>query len=325
MALRHFATMHCELVVWETGLGGRLDATNIVQPLCSVITHIGMDHQEWLGSSLTSIASEKAGIIKAHTPVVLGTLEPEAEAIMVHQCKVMDSPCYKATEASLPPTVKLAWRGLINGSTPASPLKSLKFLNISFLIKATDSTSHRKHSRWADSKNAYGADGRSCWMSPTTQTPFRLCRTLKHLRRKGHLHLVFGSLSDKDCRKACAIWPPSLTFGWSGHKVIVPWLRGHGGIRRSLRIKDLSLVMLLGILEQTMQALGKQKAALRSSPVLLGRCCRAFMDPEGDSGLEVALTNGVPTFKSIGKYPILFAGLSTPNSRILDCTSQGNR
>ena len=105
MALRHFSTMRCELVVWETGLGGRLDATNIVQPLCCVITHIGMDHQEWLGTSLTSIASEKAGIIKAHTPVVLGALEPEAEAIMVNQCKIMDSPCYKAAEDILSPAV----------------------------------------------------------------------------------------------------------------------------------------------------------------------------------------------------------------------------
>src|SRR5690348_15453808 len=72
MALRHFAARECDLVVWETGLGGRLDATNIVQPLISVITNIHYDHQKYLGESLASIAGEKAGIIKPGIPVVTG-------------------------------------------------------------------------------------------------------------------------------------------------------------------------------------------------------------------------------------------------------------
>lgn len=70
MALRYFAEQGCELVVWETGLGGRLDATNIVTPLASVITTIDFDHQQWLGDSLEQISTEKAGIIKAGVPVV---------------------------------------------------------------------------------------------------------------------------------------------------------------------------------------------------------------------------------------------------------------
>src|SRR5262245_9287324 len=61
MALVYFAQQKCDLVIWETGLGGRLDATNIVTPLASVITNIGFDHQQWLGDSLEEIASEKAG------------------------------------------------------------------------------------------------------------------------------------------------------------------------------------------------------------------------------------------------------------------------
>src|SRR5690242_3150905 len=59
MALRYFASQHCDLVIWETGLGGRLDATNIVHPLASVITNIQYDHQKYLGESLASIAGEK--------------------------------------------------------------------------------------------------------------------------------------------------------------------------------------------------------------------------------------------------------------------------
>jgi len=70
IAFTYFIQNHLDFVVLETGLGGRLDATNVVTPLCSIITHIGYDHTETLGSSLASIAGEKAGIIKPNVPVV---------------------------------------------------------------------------------------------------------------------------------------------------------------------------------------------------------------------------------------------------------------
>lgn len=70
MALLHFAEQQCDLVIWETGLGGRLDATNIVTPLASVITNIGIEHSEWLGDTIDKIAAEKAGIIKPGVPIV---------------------------------------------------------------------------------------------------------------------------------------------------------------------------------------------------------------------------------------------------------------
>ena len=70
MALRWFAEQRCDLVIWETGLGGRLDSTNIVKPLASVITNIDFDHQQWLGDTLEKIAAEKAGIIKPAVPVI---------------------------------------------------------------------------------------------------------------------------------------------------------------------------------------------------------------------------------------------------------------
>ncbi len=68
IALRYFAAKQCDLVIWETGLGGRLDATNIVIPLASVITNVQMDHQQWLGNTIVDIAREKAGIIKTGVP-----------------------------------------------------------------------------------------------------------------------------------------------------------------------------------------------------------------------------------------------------------------
>lgn len=72
MALQYFAERRCDLVLWETGLGGRLDATNIVTPLASIITNIDFDHQQWLGDTLDKISAEKAGIIKPGVPVITG-------------------------------------------------------------------------------------------------------------------------------------------------------------------------------------------------------------------------------------------------------------
>jgi len=92
MALRHFAEQKCDLVIWETGLGGRLDATNIVTPIASVITNIQFDHQKWLGSTLANIATEKAGIIKDRVPVITATDEPEALGVIQDTAKQKGAP-----------------------------------------------------------------------------------------------------------------------------------------------------------------------------------------------------------------------------------------
>jgi dihydrofolate synthase/folylpolyglutamate synthase len=81
LALLYFREQKCELVIWETGMGGRLDATNIVTPLASVITNIQLDHQQWLGATLPQIAREKAGIIKPGIPVVTAATGDALEVI----------------------------------------------------------------------------------------------------------------------------------------------------------------------------------------------------------------------------------------------------
>jgi dihydrofolate synthase / folylpolyglutamate synthase len=95
MALKFFAEQNCDLVIWETGLGGRLDATNIVTPLASVITNIAFDHQQWLGDTLGKIAFEKAGIIKPVIPVVTATDEPEALAVIEKTAQEKNAPLVK--------------------------------------------------------------------------------------------------------------------------------------------------------------------------------------------------------------------------------------
>ncbi len=77
MALQHFQEQKVEVVVWETGLGGRLDATNVVTPLASVITNIAFDHTQYLGETLSQIATEKCGIIKRGVPVVTASVVEE--------------------------------------------------------------------------------------------------------------------------------------------------------------------------------------------------------------------------------------------------------
>jgi dihydrofolate synthase/folylpolyglutamate synthase len=92
MALKFFAEQKCDLVIWETGLGGRLDATNIVTPLASVITNIQFDHQQWLGDTLAKIAAEKAGVIKPGVPVITAADEPEALAVIEKMARAKNAP-----------------------------------------------------------------------------------------------------------------------------------------------------------------------------------------------------------------------------------------
>jgi dihydrofolate synthase/folylpolyglutamate synthase len=125
MALKFFAEQKCDLVIWETGLGGRLDATNIITPLASVITNIAFDHQQWLGDTLEKIAAEKAGIIKPGIPVVTAADEPSALAVIERIAREKSAPLTKINSregrrAAIPnPNPKEL------GSPEASPIEHL--------------------------------------------------------------------------------------------------------------------------------------------------------------------------------------------------------
>jgi len=92
VAFAHFAQARVEIAVLEVGLGGRLDATNILQPAVSVITRVDFDHESFLGHSLAEIAAEKAGIIKAGVPLVLAEQRPEAREVILKRAVEMDAP-----------------------------------------------------------------------------------------------------------------------------------------------------------------------------------------------------------------------------------------
>ena len=87
LAFWYFAEQKVDIAVIEVGLGGRLDSTNILTPLLSVITNIGIDHTEFLGNTLAEIAAEKAGIIKQHTPCVIGETHPETQPVFLNRAR----------------------------------------------------------------------------------------------------------------------------------------------------------------------------------------------------------------------------------------------
>ena len=122
LAFLWFAESDLDLAILETGLGGRLDATNVVVPLVSVITNVSMDHEAYLGNDLESIAFEKAGIIKTGVPVVSGTEEERTTGVIREKCREMGAELYQYGEAFAAESEGAgvwSWRGL------AGPLAGL--------------------------------------------------------------------------------------------------------------------------------------------------------------------------------------------------------
>jgi dihydrofolate synthase/folylpolyglutamate synthase len=98
MAFEYFALHEVDIAVIETGLGGRLDSTNIINPILSIITNIGYDHMNLLGNTLEAISFEKAGIIKTNTPVVIGEFLQETKAVFENKANEMNAPIFYASE-----------------------------------------------------------------------------------------------------------------------------------------------------------------------------------------------------------------------------------
>ncbi|WP_337376850.1 folylpolyglutamate synthase/dihydrofolate synthase family protein [Prevotellamassilia timonensis] len=92
LAFKYFAEQHVDVAVIEVGLGGRLDCTNIISPMLSVITNISFDHTQFLGNTLAQIASEKAGIIKHKVPVIIGECNAETRPVFEHKAHEVEAP-----------------------------------------------------------------------------------------------------------------------------------------------------------------------------------------------------------------------------------------
>lgn len=159
MAFLRFASDEVDIACIETGLGGRLDATNVVDPELSIITTISLDHTEMLGDTLAAIAGEKAGIIKAGKPVLMGKLPPEADAVIRSVATERGCKLYALTdrfpdESSLPHT-NLA--GGFQRWNAALAVYATEILAERFPLRSTQAL---QHVEWAGRWQTLELDGR---------------------------------------------------------------------------------------------------------------------------------------------------------------------
>jgi len=215
LALAYFAEHTCDLVIWETGLGGRLDATNIVQPLVSVITNIQFDHQSWLGQSRAAIASEKAGIIKPGVPVITGETDPEPLAVISETARANQAPLFLVTpdDAHRPPLDSLELPLLGEHQKLNAALAVAVARRLNDVIPVSPETLARGLSsvQWSGRLQIVQTQPGRTLILDGAHNPAgaeTLRREVKKLFPASLPTLVLGVLSDKDWASICRILAP---------------------------------------------------------------------------------------------------------------------
>lgn len=219
MALRHFAAHDCELVIWETGMGGRLDATNIVRPMASVITNIQHDHEKWLGETLEMIAAEKAGIIKPGVPVLTATEAAGALRVIESTARKLEAPLTVVTPRAAPDqyavldTVKLPLLGEHQRTNAALAVATVQALQRDLRVddKAVRQGLARVH--WPGRFQVVERPNDQRVVLDGAHNPAGaevLAAALAQHFGRGFV-LVLGILKDKDWRRMCEILAPLAT------------------------------------------------------------------------------------------------------------------
>ena len=215
LAFKYFAEEKIDIAVIEVGLGGRLDCTNIITPILSVITNISFDHTQFLGNTLAQIASEKAGIIKHQVPVVIGETTKETRPVFENKAKEMDAPIFFAEEIDKRECDQFEFE--LKGSYQKKNLrtilcatKRLPFIHPEHIQKGLTNVC----------KNT-GLMGR--WQTLSTK-PLIICDTghnvggWKYLAPQissvpcDRLHIVFGMVDDKDIRNVLSMLPKNAVY-----------------------------------------------------------------------------------------------------------------
>ncbi len=217
MALYYFSKSACSICVIETGLGGRLDATNIIRPLVCLITNISLEHTQILGNTLEEIAGEKAGIIKTDIPVVIGETRPETEQVFKDAAKSKNAPLYFANKIVSKDRVEqfnLPLLGFYQVNNLRSVLTVLKVLPSSF-SEITDATIQ------SGLNNLYpntGFFGRMQIMKRDPLLIFDVSHNIDGIKAtlnyvsgnlEGELYILYGSSSDKDVLSILQLLPDS--------------------------------------------------------------------------------------------------------------------
>lgn len=215
MALRYFAEHDCDLVIWETGLGGRLDATNIVTPLVSVITNVQFDHQQWLGDTLPQIAAEKAGIIKPAVPVTTAADEPEALAVIARVARGLQAPLtvVTTTEAHAAPLneMVLPLRGEHQRLNAALALATVRVLDQQMPVPPEAITAGLTQVEWAGRLQLVRLASGQQLLLDGAHNPagaMTLRAALRTEFQETSPTLILGVMRDKDWAGMCRILAP---------------------------------------------------------------------------------------------------------------------
>lgn len=215
LAFDYFVQKNIDIAVVETGMGGRLDSTNIITPLVSVITNIGMDHTQFLGNTLQAIAGEKAGIIKAGIPAVVGEYTPETKPVFMAKAKETGSGIYFAQDDALPdyPSDLL---GDYQKQNKKTVLKAVEVLQQHFsitedaiktgLLNVVMNTGLR--GRWEQIHKNPTA------IADTAHNSHGLKPVMTQLmaQQYGSLHIVFGVVNDKNLDEVLPLLPKQATY-----------------------------------------------------------------------------------------------------------------
>ncbi|PTX60876.1 dihydrofolate synthase/folylpolyglutamate synthase [Kordia periserrulae] len=214
MAFYHFALQNVDIAVVEVGLGGRLDATNIITPEVSVITNIGLDHVKILGDTLSKIAAEKAGIIKENIPVVVGEFHEETFPVFKEKAQQVNSKLYLA-EKTIQKKYQTDLLGDYQQKNYKSAVQAVQLLN-GFQI--TEIHIQNGLAKVVSNTNLQGR-----WQILST-TPKTICDTahnkeglelnMQQLQKESFetLHIVFGVVNDKNLSEIFSILPKDAIY-----------------------------------------------------------------------------------------------------------------
>ena len=216
LALKCFADNNCDICILETGLGGRLDATNIVTPIVSVITNISLEHTQMLGDTIELIAEEKAGIIKTNVPVVLGEMVSNAKKVMQEKATELNSPIQLEVDHDIS-TFDLPLLGDYQQENLQTVLNT-----ISTLRKVGYTISEKQIQTGLDRLTINtGFVGRLQKMESSPTVLYDVSHNADGIKaslesvekiNKGKLHIIYGTSNDKDTNAIAAILPKNAQY-----------------------------------------------------------------------------------------------------------------
>ncbi len=217
LAFDYFAKEKIDIAIIEVGMGGRLDATNIITPLVSVITNIGLDHTQFLGNTLAAVATEKAGIIKSNIPVVIGEYNPDTQPVFLATAKANHSKIYFASDL-ITATFPSDLIGDYQVHNKKTVIQTLSVLNQNTTFQTTESHWEKGLSQVV--KNT-GLQGR--WQQlgdfpkiicDTAHNTHGLTIVLNQIQKESFegLHIVLGVVNDKDLDEVLPLFPKNAIY-----------------------------------------------------------------------------------------------------------------